>query len=89
MHFKHEIISIWQSVGQNSQLSANFELTVFELAVPDLYQVQTVGPVVQNLLGSWKQKEDKCEGTRCRRILMTALDGIYRYLKRLIGDGCE
>ena len=32
MHFKHEMIGIWQ------RFQRNFELTVFELTVPDLYQ---------------------------------------------------
>ena len=31
MHFKHEMIGIWQ------RFNRNFELTVFELSVPDLY----------------------------------------------------
>ena len=35
VHFKHEMIRIWQRAGPN------FELTVFELAVPDLYRNET------------------------------------------------
>ena len=30
MHFKHEVIGIWQ------RFQRNFELTMFELTVPDL-----------------------------------------------------
>ena len=33
MHFKHEMIGIWQIINRN------FELTVLELSVPDLYTV--------------------------------------------------
>ena len=35
MHFKHEMIGIWQKFQRNFELSG--ELTVFELTVPDLY----------------------------------------------------
>ena len=34
--FKHEMIGIWQ------RFQRNFELTVFELSVPDLYTIVTV-----------------------------------------------
>ena len=37
VHFKHGMIGIWQRFLRNFELSGNFELTVFELTVPDLY----------------------------------------------------
>ena len=33
VHFKHEMIGIWQ------RFQRNFKLTVFELTMPDLYNV--------------------------------------------------
>ena len=38
MHFKHEMIGIWQRFQRNFEFKWNFELTVFELTVPDLYR---------------------------------------------------
>ena len=35
VHFKHEMIGIWQ------RFHRYFELTVFELTVPDLYMLQS------------------------------------------------
>ena len=40
VHFKHEMIGIWQ------RFQRNFELTVFELTVPDLYVNE--GPLLQD-----------------------------------------
>ena len=38
MHFKRKMIGIWQRFNRNFELIKwNFELTVFELTVPDLY----------------------------------------------------
>ena len=37
MHFKHEMIGIWQRFHRNFKLSGTFELSMFELTVPDLY----------------------------------------------------
>ena len=38
MHFKHEMIGIWQKISKKLQIKWNFELTVFELSIPDLYK---------------------------------------------------
>ena len=40
VHYKHEMIGIRQRFHRNFELSEkwNFELTVFELTVPDLYK---------------------------------------------------
>ena len=47
--FKHEMIGIWQRFQRNFELKWNFELTMFELSVPDLYQLPTVDIRPQNM----------------------------------------
>ena len=37
MHFKHEMIGFLAKYSQKLRIKWNFELTVFELTVPDLY----------------------------------------------------
>ena len=40
MHFKHEMIGKWkEKISQKLRIKWNFELTVFELTVPDLYGI--------------------------------------------------
>ena len=39
VHFKHEMIGMWQRFDRNFEFKWNFELTVFGLTVPDMYQV--------------------------------------------------
>ena len=47
MHFKHEMIEIWTNILKKLRIKWNFELTMFELTVPDLYlniaSAQTAG----------------------------------------------
>ena len=35
--YKHEMIGIWQRFHRNFEVSGIYELTVFELILPDLY----------------------------------------------------
>ena len=37
IHFEHDMIGILAKISQKLQIKWNFELTVFELTVPDLY----------------------------------------------------
>ena len=37
VHFKHEMIGTWQWSHRNFKQKWNFELTMFELSVADLY----------------------------------------------------
>ena len=36
-YFKHEMIGIWQKISKKLRIKFNFELTVFELTMPNLY----------------------------------------------------
>ena len=36
VHFKHEMIGIWQKFQRNLRIKWNLELTVFELTVSEL-----------------------------------------------------
>ena len=42
MHFKHEMIGNLAKISKKLQIKWNFELTVFELSVPDLYWHQRI-----------------------------------------------